>query len=272
MPATPATPAPERRRGFSAAEQFRLMIPVLVVWSAGFSVLALVSTRDNVGEVLLDAAWYNGGAWYTGLVAQLGVLAWTVAAVSAAWSAWIAAKSDRPDAARFLYRGAAVGTVLLFDDLVSFHNVMLDTIGLPKLLGEAIVLTPLAMWLAVHRRDIARTRAQLLAAALVANAVSFLVDLFAHPKAGDFAVFYEDGPKFLGILAWATYFVVTAGDIARSALSRGRAAVVMDAGAAAGLDPPGTADAEGLPDPEGLPDAATGPPHSPASLEAAGRI
>lgn len=211
----------ERRRGFSVREQLRLLVPVLIVWAVGATILSLVGARGNVGELMLDAAWFNGGAWYTGLVAQLGVLAWTTAAVSATWSAWIADTTGRPDAAKFLYRAAIVGTVLLLDDLVSFHNVVLNAIGLPKLVGEAIVLTPLGVWLFVHWRDIARTRAQLLVASLIANGSSFLVDLLAHPKPGDYAVLLEDGPKFLGILAWATYFVVTARDIARSALMRG---------------------------------------------------
>ena len=213
----------ERRRGFSATDQLRLLLPVLVVWGVGVGILTAVSAHGNVGELMLDAAWFNGGSWYTGLVAQLGVLAWTTAAVSAAWSAWIADSTGRPDAARFLYRAAAVGTVLLLDDLVSFHNVMLNTIGLPKVIGEAIVLTPLALWLIAHVRDIARTRAQLLAASLLANGFSFLVDLLVHPKPGDYTLLLEDGAKFLGILAWATYFVVTARDIARSALMRGTA-------------------------------------------------
>ena len=211
----------ERRRGFSAADQLRLLVPVLVVWGVGIGILAAVGAHGNVGELMLDAAWFNGGSWYTGLVAQLGVLAWTTATVSATWSAWIADSTGRPDAARFLYRAAAVGTVLLLDDLVSFHNVMLNAIGLPKVIGEAIVLTPLAIWLFAHVRDIARTRAQLLVASLLANGCSFFVDLLVHPKAGDYSVLFEDGPKFLGILAWATYFVVTARDIARSALMRG---------------------------------------------------
>lgn len=225
----------ERRRGFSATEQLRLLVPVLIVWAVGVAILSLVGARGNVGELLLDAAWYNGGAWYTGLVAQLGVLAWTTATVSAAWSAWIADMTGRPDAARFLYRAAAVGTVLLLDDLVSFHNVMVNVVGLPKIFGEAVVLAPLALWLVVHRGDIVRTRSQLLAASLLANACSFLVDLLVHPQAGDYAVLFEDGPKFLGILAWATYFVVTARDIARSALLRGlsRSAGIAEETAAA---------------------------------------
>ncbi len=208
----------ERRRGFSLRDQFRLLVPLLVVWAAGCAVLAMVAVRSDVGELLLDPTWVGGAAWYAGIVSQFGAVAWCVAATSAAWSSWVASFGGRVDAAVFLRRGAVVTVVLLSDDLFGLHSGVLRQIGLPKVAGELLVLGPLLLWLTAHVRDLVRTRWQLLAASLSAQAMSFLVDLSVNPGRHDFAVLFEDGPKFLGILAWSTYFVVTARDIARSVM------------------------------------------------------
>ena len=208
----------DRRRGFSFREQLRLLVPLFVVWAVGFAVLSAVALHGDVGELLLDPSWIGGAAWYAGFVSQFGAVAWCVAATSAAWSSWIARTGGRIDAARFLRRGSIVTAVLLADDLFGFHSGVLEQIGLPKVVGELLVLSPLGLWLLVHAADIVRTRWQLLAASLGAQAASFVVDAFVNPGRFDFAVLFEDGPKFLGILAWATYFVVTARDISRSVL------------------------------------------------------
>ena len=219
----------DRRRGFSFREQLRLLVPLLIVWAVGFAVLSAVALHGDVGELLLDPTWIGGAVWYAGFVSQFGAVAWCVAATSAAWSSWIARTGARIDAARFLRRGAIVTALLLADDLFGFHSGVLEQIGLPKVGGELVVLCPLGLWLLVHFSDIARTRWQLLVASLGAQATSFCVDAFVNPGRFDFAVLFEDGPKFLGILAWATYFVVTARDISRSVL-RSHATIKMPSG------------------------------------------
>ena len=208
---------PDRRRGFSWASQVRVLFPLLIVWLGGFGVLGAVVAHGEVGSLFLDPAYLNGGVWYDGLVSQLGVVAWTVAAASAAWSAWIAKVSGRAGAARFLFCASVVGAVLLVDDLFGFHSLA-PTLGIPKSVGELVVLTPLGIWLLRFWPDISRTRYPVLLASLVANGASVIVDGLVHPSNGDLGLVFEDGPKFLGILAWATYFVLTTRDIARSAM------------------------------------------------------
>ncbi len=188
------------------------------MWIGGFGVLGAVVAHGDVGSLFLDPAYLNGGVWYDGLVSQLGVMAWTVAAVSAAWSAWIANASGRASAAKFLSVASIVGTILLLDDLFGFHSIV-PSFGVPKIVGELMVLAPLGAWLLRFWPDIARTRYPILLAALGANAASVVVDGLFHPANADIGLLFEDGPKFLGILAWATYFVLTTCDIARSAMS-----------------------------------------------------
>lgn len=222
MPST--APRIDRRRGFSAADHLRVLVPLMIVWALGFTCLAAVALRGNVGELLLDPAYASGGAWYMGVISQMGILAWSVGTVAAAGAGWMAAESGRPDAARFMRRAAVTSGVLLTDDLLELHAVLNRTFHIPKVGMELVVLAPLAWWLVRYRRDILRTRYQLLAASLLANGTSFVVDALLHPGMADIGVLFEDGPKFLGTLAWATYFVMTARDIARSAVRSARRA------------------------------------------------
>ena len=208
----------ERRRGFSLAEQLRVLVPLFVVWAIGFAVLAIVATHSNLGEFFLDPSYQSGGTWYIGVVSQLGVLAWTIAMMCAAASAWVAAEAGRRGASRFMRAAAYASGVLMLDDLFELHAVLSGSLGVPKVALEGLVVLPTVLWVMEFRRDIGRTRWQVLVAAIGANAMSVAVDTLAHPSSFDRALLLEDGAKFLGTLAWATYFVVTARDISRSAM------------------------------------------------------
>jgi hypothetical protein len=213
-----ATRPSERRRGFSVQEQLRFVVPLVVVWAFGFACLAAVALSGDVGELLLDPTWIGGAAWYAGVVSQFGAIAWTTAAVAAIFGGWIAKIGGRSDASKFLFVGAFATFALLADDLFGFHAVLLPQQGVPKLIAMLIVVAPAGLWVLRFRRDIARTRYQVLVASVLANVVSGVIDQALRPGRYDFAVLFEDGAKFLGALAWATYFGMTSRDIARSVL------------------------------------------------------
>jgi hypothetical protein len=195
-----------------------VLLPLLLVWSVGLAVLAMAASSDDSSSLFLDPAYANGGSWNVGFVSQLGVLAWTTAAVSAGWAAWIARAAGRAGAVTFLARGALVSIVLLVDDLFGVHSLLPEMTGSPKIAGYLIPAIALGSWLLAHTRDILRTRYQLLTAALAGIAVSLLVDLRFGSSSTNLATLVEDSPKFLGILAWAAYFVCTTIDIGRSAM------------------------------------------------------
>lgn len=205
----------ERRRGYSVGDQLRVLLPLVTVWGVGFGILAAVGIRGNVGELLLDPSYLNGGRWYVGVVSQLGVLTWAVAVCSTLWSSWIARVTKRRDAELFLRRAAIVSAILLVDDLFGIHSLVE---GPGKAIAQAAIVLPAAVWLVVHRHDIVRTRFQLLLAALLGLGGSVLVDVFFKPNSVEISGLVEDGAKFLGVLAWATYFVMTTKDIASSAI------------------------------------------------------
>lgn len=209
----------ERRQARTAREKARVAVPLLVAWGAGLTVMATVAgqSQDRAGQLLMDPSFTLGTRWYTGLVSNLGILAWTVGAAAAFAGAWLCRLGGRSRASKFLVGGGAVGSLLLLDDLFQFHSVLLPSeLNAPKFLGVMILGGAMAWWLISHAREIRRTHVHLLLAAGAGLALSFVIDAIYAPVPGQGWNIIEDGAKFLGILAWSTYFVVTTRDISRS--------------------------------------------------------
>lgn len=198
-----------------------MAVPLGLTWAFGAAVIAIASTSRNPQRLFFDPSFSgNDPKWYVGIVSQLGILGWSIAALSATWSGWFARHVGRPGAARFLVRGAIVTAVLLLDDLFDFHAVFGAVIGVPKPVLQLLVVAPAGLWMTRHSVDVLRTRWPLLFAAIAALASSIAVERLTGNSFGPRATLAEDGPKFLGILAWATYFSLTSLDIARSVLTQ----------------------------------------------------
>ena len=76
-----------------------------------------------------------------------------------------------------------------------------------------------AWWVATQHRELRRTRSELLLASAAAFAASILFDQLGAKTpvlSQQLSLLFEDACKFLGILAWAQYFVLTSADIVRS--------------------------------------------------------
>jgi len=211
----------ERRRGFSLRRQLISLAPLGALWLVGIAVLAAarLQTATPLEFLFLDPAHLTGTPWYTGALSNLGILIWTCGVTFAAAGAWVASRTDRSAAARFLAFGALATAILLLDDVFAFHSGLLkNTVGIPKTIAQAMVVAPTIIWVVAFRDDILRTRSALLVAGLGSFAGSVLVDA-GLALTGDTALLVEDGLKFLGILAWAQYFVITARDIAASTIN-----------------------------------------------------
>jgi hypothetical protein len=207
------------RRTLRRTKQLRVIVPLVVVWLCAGLGLALVLRTGGIddAQLLLDPAAIAGLPWYTGLISNLGVLGWTVAAVAAAAGARVCALGDRPSAARFLRQAALLGGLLTIDDLFLLHSsVFPQAFGTSKRVIFIGYLALAGMWVLGNITEIRRTRWGLLAAAGSALAVSVGIDQFAGTQ--DWALVAEDTAKFLAIAAWATYFTLTARDIAESIL------------------------------------------------------
>lgn len=121
-------------------------------------------------------------------------------------------------AMRAFRAGGLLFGLLLFDDLFLLHsNVVPSLIPLTKhaIFGVEAMLA--GAWLISSWSEIRRTRWLILFAALSALSCSVLVDVFAWGHASDRLVLIaEDGFKFFGTSALATWATVTAADVTRS--------------------------------------------------------
>jgi len=212
----------DRRRRRALGDQLSVLWALVPIWFAGVVLLAFVSTASDsqVKRLLLDPADELRIEWYAGLVTHLSTFGWTVASVASAGGAWVASQAGRRGAARFLGWGAALGAWLVFDEVLQLHSVAIPRFaGASKTDVEAVLILATGLWVVVFRVEVLRTRWVLLVIAEVTLGMSALLDLVA-PFASDRAdLLAEDGAKFLGVLAWATYFVVTAADVVRSVMS-----------------------------------------------------
>jgi hypothetical protein len=212
----------DRRQRPSVGWQIADLLPLAMVWAVAIAAVAVAGLQRSVpvSELFLDPASVAGVPWWTGLLSQLGLLGWTVAAAAAGGGAWLAGRLGRHAAAVFLGSGALLTVLLLADDLLQVHAVLLPGIGIEKPLSQLLIVAPAPVWALTQRREILRTRWLVFVAAILGFAVSVAVDMWWVPTAGDAnRTMIEDGAKFLGICAWAQYFTMTTADIARSVLA-----------------------------------------------------
>ncbi len=212
----------DRRRGFSTREQLAALAPLLAVWAVGVAALALVLLRDSNGraELFLDPTNVAGLPWYVGAYAEIGSVLWAIATAAAAFGWMLVGLAGRPEAVRYLRGGTAVCTLLLTDAVLQLHaRVIPKLLGVPKLVVVAGYVAAVGIWVLRNRPEIRRTRWQILAAAGLALGASAGIDAVLHARDG-FGILLEDAPKFLGILAMATYFSLTTRDIAASVVRR----------------------------------------------------
>jgi hypothetical protein len=207
----------ERRRRGSFGRQLSSIAPLLLVWTVTLVPLYASAAQDRVPteRLFLDPATLTGQPWYTGLLHEAGILGWTVAATAALGGAWVASLTRRRSATRFLASGGLLTLVLLGDEVTGFHAGLGPRLGVPKLVTVAGILALSVVWVLTNLPELRRTRWLTLFAALGALATSVVLDY--ERRGGDLNVFFEDAPKLLGIVGWATYFVFTAVDITRSA-------------------------------------------------------
>lgn len=195
----------------------RAAAPLVIVWAAGLGILVAAIGQDVVEreELLLDPVAVGGLPWYTGLVSQLGVVCWAIAATVAGFGGYVASLVGRRAAAAFLVSGGALGVLLLVDDLFQLHAVLLPRwLGVPKSAVVAVHGVLAIAWIVVHRVELLRTRLHLIVACALVFGASVVADAIGDGR-GTWLVI-EDGGKLLGILAWAAYLIATSVDIVRS--------------------------------------------------------
>ncbi len=198
----------------------RSLWPLAVAWLAALLlwIVVLVQEVVPVGELLLDKASDGAVPWYAGFISSLGILLWVMTVCACAATAFVAYHGNRT-AATMAFRGAAVFFgFLLLDDLFLLHSDVIPT--LVPLSKHAVILIEAGLgmiWLVPAWPEIRRTRWEMLASAGIGFGTSILVDvLLEDAGSGTLVLVLEDGAKFLGGVALATWAIVTAADVIRS--------------------------------------------------------
>ena len=210
------------RSPFGIRRQLRLVLPLLATWIAGVLVLAVAGTQREapLRELFLDAAYLGGQPWYSGILNEASIVAWSTAATAAAFGSWVAWSTGRRAAAGFLAGGALVAVMLLLDVWIQFHSAVAPKLGVSSNTAQVVQALLGGIWFIGFRREIARTRWLVVLAAFAALGTSGFVDVAFEP-AGPWGLMLEDGTRLLRVLAFGHYMVLTTVDITRSVMTAG---------------------------------------------------
>lgn len=164
-----------------------------------FKIPISMFTRDPLAIV-------NGHPFY-GMISNIGVLFWCASAAVCFFSyALLQRIENRPEILWFIFFGAIITSVLLLDDLFSLHEQIFPTYFFIR---EEITVSfygiLLLFYFTKFRKIILETNFFLLFLALLFFGISVLVDCIPHYLLPWHPLF-EDGPKFLGIIGWFSYF------------------------------------------------------------------
>ncbi|OQY29148.1 MAG: hypothetical protein B6244_04745 [Candidatus Cloacimonetes bacterium 4572_55] len=179
-----------------------LLIIFVLVGRFHFKIAIQKFTRD-------PAAIFSANPFY-GILSNMGVLAWCATAAICFFAAVALRKRDPQNAYRpFFLHTAILTTILLFDDLLMFHETVFPRfLHLPE---KVVLLTYVVMLVFLiyrYRFLILQTDFILLLIALGFFAFSVAVDiLIPYEVTGQYLL--EDGLKLFGIFGWLGYFART---------------------------------------------------------------
>jgi len=211
---------PDRRSPYHLGSALRPLAPLAAAWSAGATLLFFLRWQSAISteQLVLDPNSYHRLPWYSGFVSNLGILGWGMAAMSAGFAYWACRQVGRTRAQEAFGAGALLSSLLLLDDLFQLHIVVPTYLGLPKASFYGLYGVATVVWLASNWVELSRTRWQLLSASALVFSLSLVADQLVYPSSQQLLL--EDSLKFLGIVAWAQYFVLSSTDTVRSIIEQ----------------------------------------------------
>lgn len=182
------------------------------LWAAAGLLIvgALLQRHVPPASLFLDPATTSSARPSSGLVSELGIMAWVVAATAAACAGYVNLRSgiDR-GWARLGLSAAPFTAWLCLDDQFLVHSSLVPR--LTSVPANACLVAYLALavaWLLYNRDAIVRADAPVMVAAAGAMGFSEVIDLALAERFSTNRTVVEEGPKFLAILAWALFFVL----------------------------------------------------------------
>lgn len=181
-------------------------IVLAAVWfQSSVSVSVLFKDPLAVAQMMDDCCEF-----YYGLVSNLGVMIWTAGAGICLFTSVLLFSRARPRSEVLFFAAAAVFTGwLTLDDLFMLHEWVLPDYGVPQTVTFGSYAAVAVVYSLLSWRYILALRPVLMASALGLLGSSVVIDALVHTE-GKTQVFFEDGTKLLGILAWTSFHVLAA--------------------------------------------------------------
>lgn len=212
-------PLAEIFRRWLSQQPWVLIFGVLTVGIGVGIGTVLLSWQLNapINHLMRDGVAVLGGGWWIGAVSQLGLIVWSIAAGVCLLTAFVLRARPSPPVGRdqpgfglFLSVGL-LSLLLALDDGLMIHDDMLPPLGIDEKATVGFHALFLAAILLRYARVFLAHNGLLLAMGLAAFASSVLIDLeLLFVISWDRHILLENSAKFLGLLAWTTYFTLLA--------------------------------------------------------------
>lgn len=209
MNAAPSCSSTGRERVRASAQRFYVtFVPAALVLAA----IAVVSITLQVpmGSITGDVAAIAHIHPLSGFLSSLGILLWCTTASICLFAALLLRNAVASGTFWFLISSASLSTYLLLDDLFQVHESLAPNyLGLSELTIYGCLGLAICTYLVVFRRFLLSTDYAFFLAALGLLGASVAVDVVFEPwlgRLGDWEYFLEDGSKWLGTVAWCSYY------------------------------------------------------------------
>jgi hypothetical protein len=182
----------------------RLAIWLLSV--AAFAlILAAISRRENLKNLVLDPSTLGGIPAWHGSLSMVGLLLWSAGSTACLLAAALVRRTDEggTEPARFLLVTGVLAALAAIDDALLIHEAIApDELGVPQnvvLIGWVVAIVA---WAFRFRGFLIRSDLLLLGLAAGAFTASMGLDIF---DANDSLIVHEDYYKLIGVATFASY-------------------------------------------------------------------
>ena len=162
----------------------------------------LYMDTQTVGELSGDCCHV-----YDGAVSTLGIMLWSATAAICLFGAVLYAASDQKRAALYGLHGGLLSAFLALDDAYLLHEIVTPELGIPQIVFMAVIGAAALSYLGLHLRWLRQSGAWILILSLICFAISVGIDQVFH-SIDPAWIIAEDGPKFIGIVAWFLFHLV----------------------------------------------------------------
>ena len=172
-----------------------------------FFIIIFVGHYFNVPveKLTRDPAAVNNYHPFIGIISNIGILIWCSSASICLFFAFFI-KRENIEYYQFLLNAGILTSLLLLDDLFMFHDYIFpESLGISEKSIYVIYMLYILIFLLKFNGLILKSNYILFITGLFFFASSIAIDQLIQPI--KITYFFEDGCKFLGIAAWASYFI-----------------------------------------------------------------